>query len=147
MIIPLYEILWCIEQCRAHTAFCHVDQKYFFCKVLISYIETAGSTTTRLKSLREQYHFACACPRCAKLVTFYIKSFIIIAHVASFLDIWECAVFSLFGLTKVNSSLRGNLMISKKVQCWKATDVEMTDALVSCSVTLVCGSSFSSFID
>lgn len=35
--------------------------------VLISYIETAGSTTTRLKSLREQYHFACACPRCAKL--------------------------------------------------------------------------------
>ncbi|XP_048135570.1 histone-lysine N-methyltransferase ASHR1 isoform X3 [Rhodamnia argentea] len=36
-------------------------------EVLISYIETAGSTTTRLKSLREQYHFACACPRCAKL--------------------------------------------------------------------------------
>ncbi|KAI3424678.1 uncharacterized protein J3R85_010433, partial [Psidium guajava] len=36
-------------------------------EVLISYIETAGSTTTRMKSLREQYHFACACARCAKL--------------------------------------------------------------------------------
>ncbi|XP_057502364.1 LOW QUALITY PROTEIN: histone-lysine N-methyltransferase ASHR1 [Actinidia eriantha] len=35
-------------------------------EVLISYIETAGSTTTRQKALREQYFFSCACPRCIK---------------------------------------------------------------------------------
>ncbi|GFS41780.1 hypothetical protein Acr_00g0076420 [Actinidia rufa] len=35
-------------------------------EVFISYIETAGSTTTRQKALREQYFFSCACPRCIK---------------------------------------------------------------------------------
>jgi hypothetical protein len=39
-----------------------------FCKVLISYIETAGSTMTRQKALKEQYRFTCTCPRCIKVV-------------------------------------------------------------------------------
>ena len=39
-----------------------------FCKVLISYIDTTGSTMTRQKALKEQYLFTCACPRCIKLV-------------------------------------------------------------------------------
>ncbi|XP_021748004.1 histone-lysine N-methyltransferase ASHR1-like isoform X2 [Chenopodium quinoa] len=33
-------------------------------EVLISYIETAGSTMTRQKALKEQYFFSCSCPRC-----------------------------------------------------------------------------------
>ncbi|GAV76218.1 SET domain-containing protein/zf-MYND domain-containing protein [Cephalotus follicularis] len=36
-------------------------------EVSISYIETAGSTVTRQKALREQYHFTCRCPRCIKV--------------------------------------------------------------------------------
>ncbi|XP_062076777.1 histone-lysine N-methyltransferase ASHR1-like isoform X2 [Humulus lupulus] len=36
-------------------------------EVLISYIETAGSTLTRQKALREQYLFTCKCVRCIKL--------------------------------------------------------------------------------
>ncbi|ESW09362.1 hypothetical protein PHAVU_009G121500 [Phaseolus vulgaris] len=36
-------------------------------EVLISYIETAGSTMTRQKALKEQYLFTCTCPRCSKL--------------------------------------------------------------------------------
>ncbi|KAJ0789540.1 putative [histone H3]-lysine(4) N-trimethyltransferase chromatin remodeling SET family [Helianthus annuus] len=36
-------------------------------EVLISYIETAGSTLTRQKALKEQYFFTCSCPRCIKL--------------------------------------------------------------------------------
>ncbi|KAL1309939.1 hypothetical protein HN51_052669 [Arachis hypogaea] len=36
-------------------------------EVLISYIETAGSTMTRQKALKEQYLFNCTCPRCSKL--------------------------------------------------------------------------------
>nr|GLL44340.1 histone-lysine N-methyltransferase ASHR1 [Ipomoea trifida] len=36
-------------------------------EVLISYIETAGSTITRQKALKEQYFFSCTCPRCIKL--------------------------------------------------------------------------------
>ncbi|GJV07294.1 histone-lysine N-methyltransferase ASHR1 [Tanacetum coccineum] len=36
-------------------------------EVLISYIETAGSTMTRQKALREQYFFTCSCTRCIKL--------------------------------------------------------------------------------
>ncbi|GAB4861380.1 Histone-lysine N-methyltransferase ashr1 [Ancistrocladus abbreviatus] len=36
-------------------------------EVLISYIETAGSTMARQKALKEQYFFTCACSRCAKL--------------------------------------------------------------------------------
>ncbi|KAI3821259.1 hypothetical protein L1987_08823 [Smallanthus sonchifolius] len=36
-------------------------------EVLISYIETAGSTMTRQKALKEQYFFTCSCPRCMKL--------------------------------------------------------------------------------
>ncbi|XP_021737875.1 histone-lysine N-methyltransferase ASHR1-like isoform X1 [Chenopodium quinoa] len=36
-------------------------------EVLISYIETAGSTMTRQKALKEQYLFSCSCPRCIKL--------------------------------------------------------------------------------
>ncbi|KAJ0024550.1 hypothetical protein Pint_08233 [Pistacia integerrima] len=39
-------------------------------EVLISYIETAGSTMTRQKALKEQYLFTCTCPRCIKLVQF-----------------------------------------------------------------------------
>ncbi|XP_057444003.1 histone-lysine N-methyltransferase ASHR1 isoform X2 [Lotus japonicus] len=35
-------------------------------EVLISYIETAGSTVTRQKALKEQYLFTCTCPRCSK---------------------------------------------------------------------------------
>lgn len=36
-------------------------------EVSISYIETAGSTMTRQKALKEQYFFSCTCPRCVKL--------------------------------------------------------------------------------
>ncbi|XP_043704587.1 histone-lysine N-methyltransferase ASHR1 isoform X1 [Telopea speciosissima] len=36
-------------------------------EVLISYIETAGSTATRLKALKEQYLFTCTCSRCMKV--------------------------------------------------------------------------------
>ncbi|KAL8216258.1 hypothetical protein R6Q57_023095 [Mikania cordata] len=36
-------------------------------EVLISYIETAGSTMTRQKALKEQYFFTCGCSRCIKL--------------------------------------------------------------------------------
>ncbi|CAA0827867.1 Histone-lysine N-methyltransferase ASHR1 [Striga hermonthica] len=36
-------------------------------EVTISYIETAGSTITRRKALKEQYFFTCACDRCIKL--------------------------------------------------------------------------------
>ncbi|XP_057975005.1 histone-lysine N-methyltransferase ASHR1 isoform X2 [Malania oleifera] len=36
-------------------------------EVLISYIETAGSTMTRKKALKEQYFFTCTCPRCIKM--------------------------------------------------------------------------------
>ncbi|KAF7829866.1 histone-lysine N-methyltransferase ASHR1 [Senna tora] len=36
-------------------------------EVLISYIETAGSTMTRQKALKDQYLFTCTCPRCVKL--------------------------------------------------------------------------------
>ncbi|XP_059453924.1 histone-lysine N-methyltransferase ASHR1 isoform X1 [Corylus avellana] len=36
-------------------------------EVLISYIETAGSTMTRQKALKEQYRFTCTCPRCIKV--------------------------------------------------------------------------------
>uniref|UniRef100_A0A2P2KVV5 Histone-lysine N-methyltransferase ASHR1 n=1 Tax=Rhizophora mucronata TaxID=61149 RepID=A0A2P2KVV5_RHIMU len=35
-------------------------------EVLITYIETAGSTVTRQKTLKEQYFFTCKCPRCIK---------------------------------------------------------------------------------
>ncbi|XP_062113357.1 histone-lysine N-methyltransferase ASHR1-like isoform X4 [Humulus lupulus] len=37
-------------------------------EVLISYIETAGSTLTRQKALKEQYLFTCKCVRCIKLM-------------------------------------------------------------------------------
>lgn len=36
-------------------------------EVLISYIDTAGSTMTRQKTLKEQYFFTCTCSRCVKL--------------------------------------------------------------------------------
>ncbi|KAL7176463.1 hypothetical protein ACSBR2_029906 [Camellia fascicularis] len=36
-------------------------------EVSISYIETAGSTMTRQKALKEQYFFSCACLRCIKV--------------------------------------------------------------------------------
>ncbi|KOM41628.1 hypothetical protein LR48_Vigan04g182600 [Vigna angularis] len=36
-------------------------------EVVISYIETAGSTITRQKALKEQYLFTCTCPRCSKM--------------------------------------------------------------------------------
>ncbi|KAI4307314.1 hypothetical protein L6164_030517 [Bauhinia variegata] len=36
-------------------------------EVLISYIETAGSSMTRQKVLKEQYLFTCTCPRCVKV--------------------------------------------------------------------------------
>ncbi|KZV33046.1 histone-lysine N-methyltransferase ASHR1-like [Dorcoceras hygrometricum] len=39
-------------------------------EVLISYIETAGSTVTRQKALKEQYLFSCTCSRCIKLGQF-----------------------------------------------------------------------------
>lgn len=38
-----------------------------YLKVLISYIDTAGSTITREKALKEQYFFTCSCPCCIKL--------------------------------------------------------------------------------
>lgn len=34
---------------------------------MISYVETAGSTVTRQKTLKEQYFFSCTCPRCSKM--------------------------------------------------------------------------------
>lgn len=36
-------------------------------EVTISYIETAGSTMSRLKALKEQYFFSCTCPRCINM--------------------------------------------------------------------------------
>ncbi|KAL7118030.1 hypothetical protein ACP275_03G110000 [Erythranthe tilingii] len=36
-------------------------------EVTISYVEIAGSTITRQKSLKEQYFFTCSCSRCIKL--------------------------------------------------------------------------------
>ncbi|XP_031390525.1 histone-lysine N-methyltransferase ASHR1 isoform X2 [Punica granatum] len=36
-------------------------------EVSISYIETARSTMTRLKALKEQYFFTCSCPRCDRV--------------------------------------------------------------------------------
>ncbi|XP_075509386.1 LOW QUALITY PROTEIN: histone-lysine N-methyltransferase ASHR1 [Primulina tabacum] len=39
-------------------------------EVLISYVETAGSTVTRQKALKEQYFFSCTCSRCVKLGQF-----------------------------------------------------------------------------
>ncbi|XP_059631872.1 histone-lysine N-methyltransferase ASHR1 isoform X1 [Cornus florida] len=36
-------------------------------EVMISYIETAGSTMTRQKALKEQYFFTCKCSRCIKV--------------------------------------------------------------------------------
>lgn len=36
-------------------------------KVSIAYIDTAGSTMTRQKTLKEQYFFTCTCPRCIKV--------------------------------------------------------------------------------
>ncbi|KAL7118032.1 hypothetical protein ACP275_03G110200 [Erythranthe tilingii] len=36
-------------------------------EVLTSYIDTAGSTVTRQKALKEKYFFTCSCPRCIKL--------------------------------------------------------------------------------
>ncbi|XP_071701990.1 histone-lysine N-methyltransferase ASHR1-like isoform X2 [Rutidosis leptorrhynchoides] len=36
-------------------------------EISISYIETAGSTMTRQKALKQQYFFTCSCPRCIKL--------------------------------------------------------------------------------
>ncbi|KAI4367111.1 hypothetical protein MLD38_022882 [Melastoma candidum] len=38
-------------------------------EVFISYIETAASTATRRKALKEQYFFDCLCIRCAKMGT------------------------------------------------------------------------------
>ncbi|XP_054796474.1 histone-lysine N-methyltransferase ASHR1 isoform X2 [Prosopis cineraria] len=39
-------------------------------EVLISYIETARSTMTRQKVLKEQYLFTCTCPRCVRMGQF-----------------------------------------------------------------------------
>lgn len=36
-------------------------------EVSIAYIDTAGSTMTRQKALKEQYFFTCTCPRCIKV--------------------------------------------------------------------------------
>lgn len=36
--------------------------------MVISYIETAASTTTRRKALKDQYIFNCMCIRCMKVV-------------------------------------------------------------------------------
>jgi SET and MYND domain-containing protein len=38
-------------------------------EITISYIETAGSTLTRQKSLKEQYLFHCQCARCSNFVS------------------------------------------------------------------------------
>ncbi|KAH1255895.1 Histone-lysine N-methyltransferase ASHR1 [Glycine max] len=48
------------RSCSIHISLCF--------KVLISYIETAESTMTRQKALKEQYLFTCTCPRCSKVV-------------------------------------------------------------------------------
>ncbi|CAI9764046.1 unnamed protein product [Fraxinus pennsylvanica] len=39
-------------------------------EVSISYVETAGSTITRQKALKEQYFFSCTCSRCIKMGQF-----------------------------------------------------------------------------
>lgn len=36
-------------------------------EVLISYVDIAGSTISRQKTLKDQYYFSCACSRCIKL--------------------------------------------------------------------------------
>ncbi|KAJ6997806.1 histone-lysine N-methyltransferase ASHR1 isoform X1 [Populus alba x Populus x berolinensis] len=42
-------------------------------EVSIAYIDTAGSTMTRQKALKEQYFFTCTCPRCIKVVPSWPK--------------------------------------------------------------------------
>ncbi|CAN1239993.1 Histone-lysine N-methyltransferase ASHR1 [Linum grandiflorum] len=49
-------------------------------EVLISYIETAGSTVTRQKALKEQYFFTCGCLRCIKLPDDIRESSILEGH-------------------------------------------------------------------
>lgn len=44
-------------------------RSFVFGQVTISYIETAGSTLTRQKSLKEQYLFHCQCARCNNVVS------------------------------------------------------------------------------
>ncbi|WCJ44252.1 Histone-lysine N-methyltransferase ASHR1 [Euphorbia peplus] len=52
--------------------FYHVKSRAWFqplvhMEVFISYIETAGSTMTRQRTLEQQYFFTCSCPRCSKM--------------------------------------------------------------------------------
>uniref|UniRef100_A0A1J3E1S8 Histone-lysine N-methyltransferase ASHR1 n=1 Tax=Noccaea caerulescens TaxID=107243 RepID=A0A1J3E1S8_NOCCA len=44
-----------------------IQRSFVFDQVTISYIETAGSTLTRQKSLKEQYLFHCECTRCSNI--------------------------------------------------------------------------------
>lgn len=76
-------------------------------EVSISYIETAGSTMTRQKALKENYLFTCTCSRCVKVVTNNCISQMI------------------------------KKMKSKKVQFWKDTGAKMTNVMVSCFVILM----------
>ncbi|KAG6578990.1 Histone-lysine N-methyltransferase ASHR1, partial [Cucurbita argyrosperma subsp. sororia] len=76
-------------------------------EVSISYIETAGSTMTRQKALKENYLFTCTCSRCVKVVTNNCISQMI------------------------------KKMKSKKVQFWKDTGAKMTIVMVSCFVILM----------
>lgn len=70
ILLMLIQLLWRVW--ISHNLFLHVKWNMFvmvlFCKVLISYIDTAGSTMTRQKALTEQYLFTCTCPRCIKAV-------------------------------------------------------------------------------
>lgn len=61
--------------------------------MLISYIDTAGSTMTRQKALKEQYLFTCTCRRCVKLVCIakilelmisYTENFFLVFHLFNF---------------------------------------------------------------
>lgn len=86
-------------------------------EVSISYIETAGSTMTRQKTLKENYLFTCTCSRCVKVVT-------------------DNCIFQMFKKMK-----------SKKVQFWRATGAQMTNVMVSCSVTLMTLDSHANNVD
>ncbi|PQP99888.1 histone-lysine N-methyltransferase ASHR1 isoform X1 [Prunus yedoensis var. nudiflora] len=65
-------------------------------EVLISYIETAGSTLTRQKALKEQYLFTCTCPAAVKWYTYDFYFFFFISFkecdVGKYDDIQESAV-------------------------------------------------------
>ncbi|KAK4745202.1 hypothetical protein SAY87_011514 [Trapa incisa] len=70
-------------------------------EVSISYIETAGSTITRQKALKEQYFFTCSCPRCENVGKFNDL------HESAVLEGYRCRDDSCTGFLLRDSDNRG----------------------------------------